>query len=166
MNAVQTVNQGTVAGTNTAPWFVSPGTSTFPVSGTLTAIPGAGTSTVLVAGTATVFENVVTSTQGTVAAQVLNIQQIGGTAINTGQIACGTVATVLAATRAARQTITIENLGTGTVFIGGVAVTTAGGMLLPPLQGASITLPTTAAIDCIATATSATQGEISFIETF
>jgi hypothetical protein len=39
-------------------------------------------------------------------------------------------------------------------------------MLLPPIQGASITIPSTIAIDCIATTTGAGLGFISYEETF
>ena len=198
LNSNPTVNQG-VQGTNTSPWFVSPGTSTFPVSGTVTAIPGAGTSTVLVAtgtntigtvavsgtvpitgvltgtstvavantpavtisGTATTTEPNVNANPGAASTQDVNIQQIGAGTLGTGQVACGTVATVLIASRAVRQTVTFVNLSTNTVFIGGTAVTTAGGL---PLLGsaASISVPSSAAFDCIASATST----LAYIETY
>ena len=201
-----TANQG-VQGTNTSPWFVSPGTSTFPVSGTVTAIPGAGTGTVLnatgtntmgtvgvygtvtsvpsgtqaitgvltgtstvavantpavtISGTATVTQPSVSANAGTAATQVLNIQQLGAATIGTGQVACGTTATTLVSSRSTRQTLTIVNMSTNTVFIGGTAVTTAGGM---PLLGsaASIALPSGAAFDCIASSTST----LAYIETY
>jgi len=153
------------------PWGPLTGTTTVAVGGTAS-ITGSltGTSTVAVAntpavtisGTATTTEPNVNAAAGSASTQDVNIQQLGAANLNTNQVACGTTATVIAAARTARQTITIENMGTGTIYVGGTAVTTSAGMLLPPLQGASITLLTTAAIDCIATATST----ISYDETY
>jgi len=153
------------------PWGPLTGTTTVAVGGTAS-ITGSltGTSTVAVAntpavtisGTATTTEPNVNSNAGSVSTQVVGIQQIGAGTLGTGQVACGTTATVIVAARAARQLLYIENVGTGTVFIGGTAVTTAGGMLLPPIQGANMTIPTTTAVDCIATATDT----ISYMEVY
>jgi hypothetical protein len=73
-------------------------------------------------------------------------------------VACGTTATVIAAARATRQTITIVNISTATVYIGGTGVTVAAGYPLYPLListtaangEAAITIPSGAAVDCIA----------------
>lgn len=155
----------------TNPWGPLTGTTTVAVSGTVP-ITGVltGTSTVAVAntpavtisGTATTTEPNVNANPGAASTQDVNVQSIGAVTVGTGQITCGTTATVLVASRATRQVVIIENVGTGTTFIGGVSVTTAGGMLIPPIQGASITLPTTAAIDCIGPA----NDVVSYIELY
>ena len=72
---------------------------------------------------------------------------------------CASTATLFAASRSSRAEVTIENSGTTAVYLGGSGVTTATGVLLPGVLGASITLQTTAAIYCIvASSTQAVTG--------
>jgi hypothetical protein len=62
---------------------------------------------------------------------------------STSQVSVGTTATKILPGKAGVDEITIENLGTTQVFIGGPGVTAATGFPLPGVAGASITLTTT-----------------------
>ena len=64
-------------------------------------------------------------------------------------------ATLLAAARAQRQFVTVINSGTTAVYLGGVGVTAATGVMLPGVVGASITIAFTG--DLYAVAASGTQ---------
>ena len=87
----------------------------------------------------------------------------GAASIATAQVSVTTASTLIAALRAGRSNITIINLGTTAVFIGVTGVTTATGLLLAGVVGASITIPTSAAIYGIVA--SGTQS-VSVLETF
>lgn len=69
----------------------------------------------------------------------------------TGQVSVATSDTSVAAARALRRSITIQQItGTQQVYCSNTTATTANGMLLPAVVGASITLNTTSAVRCIA----------------
>lgn len=72
----------------------------------------------------------------------------GGTtsALTTGQVSVAATATLIVAARTSGGAVTIINGGTVDVFLGGATVTTTTGVLLPGTKGASVTLPTQAAI--------------------
>jgi len=95
---------------------------------------------------------------------VYQVRSRASDGLATNQITVAATATVIVAARAAgRNSVTITNLGTVDVFIGGVGVTVANGHLLPGVKGASITLPFSGALFGIAA--SGTQA-VSFVETF
>jgi hypothetical protein len=96
-------------------------------------------------------------------ANPLPFLQAGNTAIATAQVSVGTTATQIAALRAGRGSVTIENEGTTAVRIGIAGVTTGNGFLLPGVVGASLTLQTTAAVFGIVAAGTQT---VSVLETF
>lgn len=72
--------------------------------------------------------------------------QVGSGSIATSQASVASTATLVAAARAGRNAVTVENLGTVAVYIGGAGVTTSTGFLLPGVVGASVTIPTSAAV--------------------
>lgn len=86
-----------------------------------------------------------------------------GDAIATAQVTVGTAATVIAAARAGRRSITIVNEGTTDVRLGGAGVTSANGLLLAGIKGQQLTIETAAAISgIVATGTQ----PVSLIENF
>lgn len=95
---------------------------------------------------------------------------VGAAALATNHVSCPITtetSIVSARTGAAgtgRASVTITNMtGTQVVDIGNTGVTTGSGIELPPIQGASITLNTTAAIHCIATTAAQTM---TFVESY
>lgn len=64
----------------------------------------------------------------------------------TAQVSVGTTATLLAAARVGRGSIMLTNLGTVDTWIGGSGVTTTTGVLLVGTKGATLTIPTSAAV--------------------
>lgn len=93
---------------------------------------------------------------------------VGAANFAVGQISCTSTATQIVAARTGapgtgRVALTIENTGTTPVYVGGSGVTTATGMLLPGITGASITLNLQPAFYCITASTSQT---ISYVETY
>ena len=70
----------------------------------------------------------------------------GNASLATAQVSVATTNTQIAAARATRNSITVTNTGTTAVYVGNTGVTTSTGMLLPGVVGASITIPTTAAL--------------------
>lgn len=84
-------------------------------------------------------------------------------AFSTAQVSVAATATLVCAARADRSSVTVESHGGADVFIGDANVTTSSGALVPGAAGASITLPTTAAIYGIVAAGTQT---VSVIETF
>lgn len=74
----------------------------------------------------------------------------GSGTIATAQVSVATTSTQVVAARAGRGSVKITNLGTTDVFIGNTGVTTATGDLLPGTKGASITIPTNAAVFAVA----------------
>lgn len=74
----------------------------------------------------------------------------------TSQVAITTASTAVCTARALRRTCTITAItGAQQVFCSGTVATTANGQLIPAVVGATLTVSTTAAINCIAV--SATQ---------
>lgn len=86
----------------------------------------------------------------------------GSAGIATAQVSVGTTATQIVAARAGRGSVKITNLGTTDVFIGAAGVTSTTGDLLPGTKGASITIPSNAAIFGIA----GTAQSVSVLEVF
>jgi len=86
----------------------------------------------------------------------------GSAGIATAQVSVGTTATQIVAARAARGSVKITNLGTTDVFIGVAGVTSTTGDLLPGTKGASITIPSNAAVFGIA----GTAQSVSVLEVF
>lgn len=70
----------------------------------------------------------------------------GSGTIATAQVSVGTASTQIVAARAGRGSVKITNLGTTDVYIGVSGVTSTTGDLLPGTKGASITIPTNAAV--------------------
>lgn len=91
----------------------------------------------------------------------------GAASIATGQVADSlspAAAIQIVAARAGRQSVTITNItGTQPVYLGPSGVTVGTGIFLAGVAGASITIPTSAAI--FATSPTAAQ-TLSFLETF
>jgi hypothetical protein len=95
-------------------------------------------------------------------------QPIGAAAFAATQVSCASTATSILAARTGvagtgRVSATITNTTTTAIYIGGSGVTTGTGSLLPGIVGASLTINTTAAIDCIVTTGTAT---VTALETF
>ena len=75
-------------------------------------------------------------------------------AIAPAQASCGTTATLIVAARTGaigtgRVNAFVENGGTVAVYVGGSGVTPTTGLLLPGTVGASLSIPTTAALYCV-----------------
>lgn len=75
------------------------------------------------------------------------------------QVSVGATATLIAALRSGRNSITVENTGTTAIYLGGSGVTTSTGVLLPGVLGASITLNYSGALYGITTTGSQTVSE-------
>lgn len=85
-----------------------------------------------------------TQTSGSVVGLVTT--GIAANSLATAQATVGTSATQIVAARGSRVAVTIVNSGTTDVFVGAAGVTATTGILLPGTKGASITIPTNAAI--------------------
>lgn len=68
------------------------------------------------------------------------------TTFKTSQATIATTPTQIVAARAGRDSVVIEQTGTTKVYIGDLNVTTSTGLLLPGVEGASISLETTDAV--------------------
>jgi len=91
-------------------------------------------------------------------------QDAGTRSLASSQVSVTNTATQAAQARAGRNALTIQNHGATAMYCGPTnAVTTTTGFRLPGVDGASITLPTTAAVWCITAAGSQT---VSVIEAF
>lgn len=86
----------------------------------------------------------------------------GSAAIATAQVTVGTGSTQIVAARSGRLAVTIENLGTGAFYVGVTGLTVANGYLVPGVLGATVTIPTQAAVFGIAAVAQA----VSVLETF
>ena len=62
------------------------------------------------------------------------------------QVVVGNTSTLIAALRIGRASVTVENNGATAVYLGNATVSVTTGVLLPGVLGASITLPTSAAV--------------------
>lgn len=95
---------------------------------------------------------------------VAAIAQQATSRIASSQVSVTTTATITAIARSQRQAVTIQNHGATAAYCGPDAtVTTANGFRLPGVDGASITVATSAVIYCIVGAGSQT---VSVIEAF
>lgn len=84
--------------------------------------------------------------------------------IATAQVSVTGSATLIAAARSTRVSVMVTQLASGTdIYIGASGVATNTGTLLPGIKGASITIPTTAAIYGIVASGSA---NVSVIESY
>lgn len=156
------------------------GTTTQPVSGTVTANAGTGTfavsgpltdtqlraSAVPVSGTVTAnqggapwSENItqiastaILSGSGDVGAGALRVRESGTPTITTGQVSCGATATLIAAARAGRRGISVTSLGTTDVYVGASGVTTGTGDLLLGVKGSTASYDLSGALYCIVAA--------------
>lgn len=91
------------------------------------------------------------------------VQSLGSASLLATQVLVGLAVTQIAAARATRNAITIEQLGTNPVYVGAAGVSAADGFLLPGIIGANITIPTTGAVFGIATGVAQL---VSVLETF
>lgn len=91
-----------------------------------------------------------------------DVRDIGAPNFFTSQVSVAATDTLVAAARAGRVAITIENNGTTDVFIGSAGVTTGTGFLLPGVKGAALTIPTAAEVHGISSTGSQT---VSVLET-
>jgi hypothetical protein len=81
--------------------------------------------------------------------QPVNVINEGAANIATNQVSIGTSATQVVPVNATRRGVSITNLGTTDVWVGAAGVTTATGDLLAGSKGASVFIPTTAAVYAI-----------------
>lgn len=173
-----------------AAWKVdASGSPAAPVTGTVTANQGGApwsmtvSSLPLPAGASTAAKQPALGTAGTASADVLSVQGIASMTplkvdpsavtspvlvaspgnMATGQVSVGNTPTLIAASRAGRLGITIENLGVVDIFIGNSGVSITTGMLLSGVKGAAMSLLFNGAIYGIVSA--GTQS-VSVLEVF
>jgi hypothetical protein len=152
-----------------------------------TAVPVSAASLPLPTGASTAAKQPALGTAGASSVDVLSVQgAAGGTAlpvsaaslplpagaatnagsanIATSQASVTTANITVAASRAGRFAVTITNItGTGPVYLGATGVSTSTGHYLPGVAGASVTIPTAAAV--FGTVASVTQ-VVSVLETY
>lgn len=104
-----------------------------------------------------------TSASWTVAGTVTANAGAGAGSIATAQVSVTTGNVSVVAARAGRASVTIINLGTVDVWLGATGVTTSTGILLLGVKGASVTIPTSAAV--FGTTGSGTQ-TVAVLESF
>lgn len=105
-----------------------------------------------------------TDTQLRASSVPISVSNIDGEgSIATNQVSVTTTAGTVVAARAGRRSLLIVNHGTTDVYLGPATVTTANGLLLPGVKGASVSIPTTALVQGIVATGSVT---VSFIEVF
>lgn len=80
------------------------------------------------------------------ALETINTIVLSGDNIATSQVSVAATATLIAALRSGRRSITVEQLGTTAVYLGGSGVTTANGVLLAGTVGSSVTMNFTGAL--------------------
>jgi len=96
------------------------------------------------------------------AANPFPVRSAGSATIATSQVTVGTTSTQIVAARTGRMSVTITNNGTNAFYVGITGLTTANGYLVPGVLGASVTIPTQAAVFGIA----AVAQSVSVLETF
>lgn len=96
------------------------------------------------------------------AANPVPTRDYGSAALATSQVSVGTSATQIVAARAGRLAVTITMVGAGDIFLGIAGVTVTNGALLVGTKGASVTIPTQAAVFGIG----AVAQTVSIIEVF
>lgn len=74
------------------------------------------------------------------------LENAGGTELAASQVTVGTSPTLLVARRSPRGSVTVINLGTVDVWLGGSGVTATTGILLAGVKGQTVTLSTSAAV--------------------
>jgi len=89
-----------------------------------------------------------------VAVQVQRVDEQGATSFAAGQVTVTTSSGTLLAARDTRKAVVFVNRGTTNVHLGTGTVTSSNGFLLAPGDG--VTIRTTAAVNAIATTSSAT----------
>lgn len=104
-----------------------------------------------------------TSSSWTVAGTVTANAGAGAGTIATSQVSVTTGNVSVVAARSGRASVTIMNLGTVDVYLGVTDVTTSTGILLLGVKGASIAIPTSAAV--FGTVASGTQA-VAVLESF
>jgi hypothetical protein len=100
-------------------------------------------------------------TINSVAVQIQRVDEIGSSAVATGQVASTNSAATLLAARETRKYVTFVNHGSVDVYIGPATVTTSNGIKLTP--GSSITLHLTALVQAI---TASGTGAIHYAEVY
>lgn len=145
-------------------------TATFTATTNAPVAPAAATavnSTLTGCQATSVAINPTTGQQGAVDCDLNNnllVSSGGAPNFSTSQVSVTTSSTATAAARALRRSVTITNVtGTQQVYCSGTVATTANGQLIPATVGASFTVSTTAAINCIAVTSAQT---VSVAETF
>lgn len=76
----------------------------------------------------------------------ITTSSVGTSNFSTGQVALASTATQIVSSRSTRRSITIVNLSTTDMYIGGSGVTTSTGQLLLGTKGAAITMEVVGAI--------------------
>lgn len=125
----------------------------------------AGVNGSSVATQANPFPTSVNGVNGTGIATAANpfpSRDYGSATIATSQVTVGTSSTQIVAARSGRMAVTITNNGTGAFYVGVTGLTTANGYFVPGVAGASVTIPTQAAVFGIAAVAQA----VSVLETF
>jgi hypothetical protein len=117
-------------------------------------ITGGGVAGITVTATVVPVSNALPFTNATI---------VSGSGFTPGQITVGNTATLIVAARSGRVRVTIQNMGTTVVYLGGSTVTTATGFRLPGVDGSAYTTQNSAAIYGIVAA--GTQA-VSFIEEY
>lgn len=130
-------------------------------AGTLTVVQPTATA-LLVQATGTVVANAGTGTLAVSAASLP--MALGAGTLSYGQVVVTTSATQIIAASATRKFLIISVLNNGpNIFLGDSSVATNTGLLLMGIQGASPSVPTTAALYGIAQGTT-TSNAVSFLE--
>lgn len=168
-----------------APVFTEgkPGYLSFDLSGNLRTTSASGTSSVI-GSVPNVASGTVAPTSTNIGAAAYNYASDGTTwdplrvdsnfnllvssggapSFSTSQVSVGLTSTSVCAARAGRRACTITAItGAQQIFCSGTVATTANGQLVPAVVGASFTVNTTAAINCITTVGAQT---VSVAETF
>jgi hypothetical protein len=125
----------------------------------------AGANGTSVATPANPFPTTTNGVNGTGIASAANpfpVSDKGSAALATSQVTVGTGATQIVPARSGRRAVTIQNNGTGAFYVGVTGLTVANGYLVPGVVGASVTIPTQAAVFGIAAVAQA----VSVLETF
>lgn len=161
-NTAFTVNLGTLNGASTAANQTAIQAPVAPATATATK------SVLLGAQATTSAVNPTTGQQGALSSDTNNnllVSAGGAPNLATTQVSVTTSDTSVAAARALRRSITVQQItGTQQVFCSQTTATTSNGILLPAVVGASFTLNTTSAIRCI-TATGSSQ-TVAVAETY
>lgn len=156
-------------------WFAIPGVKTDCPSTSFTTVTTDGGFRVDTVGLTNIRVRVSVAGSGTILVSTNAVQgqlgngacggspAIGNANMAAGQITVGTAATLIVPARAGRNSVTITNMGTTQFFLGNSNVTTANGFPVPGAVGASMTIPTSAAVYGIVGASTQAVG---YLETY